>query len=147
MGRASNHKRASRPQRGTFYHFTCESNAGGIVAAGAILANSPTNHRWTDPLGRPVVWLLDTPTADHRHGLDLGAVDKRTVRFTVRATAVRWLDWMRSQRDAQPGFVAAIIATGGGLTAASHWWVSFEDIPQADWRAVHQAHQRAEAAA
>lgn len=130
MGRASRRKRERPPLR-VLYHYTATGHLASILAEGRLrLTDSQVD-------GRPAVWFLDTPTTEGRdHGLSGSVWDKTEVRVTVRARAVRWLDWVAtlppSTRAAVGGtlgrWIPTIVRTGGGPEAAAHWWVAFEPV-------------------
>lgn len=135
------------------YHFTSRLHLPSIQGEGVIRTTDPNLFAAGGPvtrldpetgevsttggpiLGQPVVWLLDTRTAEgYDHGLLLNyVVDKRAVRVTVDVPdAVQWQRWVTARRhDAR--YVGAIVKVGGGVSAARHWFVVPRPIPATEW--------------
>jgi hypothetical protein len=136
MGKASTRKRVRRGAP-TLYHFTSVYHLTAIEASGFIGTTESNLSFQREHVGPPVVWLLDTPTADDApHGLDGSAVNKRGVRIAVRTKAERWVDWVARQPNADAASKDVLIRTGGGPQAASHWWVTEQRIPRSEWESV-----------
>lgn len=122
-----------------FYHFTSEAHLPLILAAGFLRTTesnvgSPTpvwppfgNH-----IGPDVLWLLDVPEVRFDHGLSGSVLNKDAVRFTVRADAVRWLNW-QPRFDMHPEWHSNLLRAGGGPKAARHWYVTESDVWAEDW--------------
>jgi hypothetical protein len=112
----------------TLYHFTAAvtSHASSILARGAIETTESNASLERVHAGPPVVWLTDSPeVAD----IAWSAVMKKGARFTVEVDgAVRWLDWA----DARGYPVDWLVRSGGGIEAASHWFVRERPIHKWD---------------
>ena len=117
-----------------YYHYTSRLHLPAIEREG-VIRTTESNFDATLPHAAPdVVWLLDTQTVEHGHGL--GEV-KTDIRITVDVPAVQWLDWGYTYRM-EPWWRAAFIEAGGGFAAADHWYVYSNSIPRSQWIKVEQ---------
>lgn len=104
----------------TYFHFTALRHWQTIDRDGVI---TPTHGGLFEGETPQVVWLLDGPdVSDASHGLSGSVLDKRAVQIEVTVPAIRWLDWVPTQRMLAYSRTA-LIDTGGGIEAASRWYV------------------------
>ena len=124
----------------TFYHLTDPVyRAQSILRDGVIRTTesnvgSPTPKRqpYGEHVGPDVVWLLDElpATLEHmHHGLN---VEKQGYVFEVNVPAIRWLDWTWAAAM-NPDWRADLIASGGGMEDAEHWYVFPAPIKRPLW--------------
>lgn len=127
--------------RPRLFHFTSPTHWPAIQAAGRLRVTESNVSPRQPHVGPDVVWLLDVPELDGRpHGLYLpdrprapDFADKTRVRIEVRAPySARWVDWAWTHRM-DPRWRDAIVAAGGGIEAAEHWYVHPAPIPARCW--------------
>lgn len=132
------------------HHFTSRQHLPSILEDG-LLRPTESNVGTLYPVagfpsglhaGPEVVWLLDSETVDHGHGLVLPQmpgvahdVDKTEVRITVDVPAIRWLDWEWADRM-EPRWRAVMTESAGGIEAVQHWYVLPAPIRRTRWREI-----------
>lgn len=138
------------------WHFTNEAHLRDILKEG-VIKTTEANVTMARERSRKVVWLLDVDKIDADHGLAFALVtvngssqlvsmddvprewDKRRVRIAVDLpgrAAQKWIDW--SQQHATRDARQALIRTGGGYSAARHWYVSEHAIPRLRWLSIER---------
>lgn len=117
------------------YHFTALEYLDSIVKHGAIFPSESNVSLNIPHAGPDVVWLLDTPTIDHSHGLEYARYDKTSLRVEVEVPAIHWLDWTYTHQMSHRDF-SVIVTSGGGMKAANHWYVWPGKIKVHRWRSI-----------
>lgn len=122
----------------TFYHYTSLHHLPKIQADGVITTTESNFSLYTAHAGPAVVWLTDLPDlGETSHGLEGSFYDKKQVRIEVRVPAIRWLDWEPALTGMDKQSRAILIDTGGGMTAAGHWYIWPAPIRANRWGGIH----------
>lgn len=126
-----------RPEHLT--HYTSTVHLPHILRAGELTTTESNVSLFTPHAGPDVVWALDTawmPGSEMPHGLSGMKTQARIEFSTLKLKrAERWLDWEPAAKM-DDAWKAIMIKTGGGIDAASHWWVVPHPVISRHWTRV-----------